>query len=388
MEQKPVIVGIDTGATTAVAVLDLRRNLLGATSKKEFTAAAVRAFVGDLGKPLFVATDKAKPPTAAKKLAASFNCGLWAPEKDLGVEQKGEATKAYPTANAHERDALAAAVFSHKAVAGQFARIDDTLRQLGFEQFSEIVKTAIARRQVSNIAEAVRKLTTQPSKPRPSPPVMDEATELRKQLSASRRSYEILQVYTQKLESKLKTAEKQRSQLMAERLTANDEARRKVIREKELFKRDIALRHLSEEVVRLREELGKYEAQQARPAELNKIRSEASVPVVPISDFTKEAIATAGKEFGLANEILWIKNYRQSTATAKFLAGFRPRTIIFPQEPAELELFKESNITVVWGVKPAQKQWWGSVPQKDLWHALKESERTGFLDWLGSYKKR
>ncbi|MBU5558071.1 MAG: hypothetical protein KQA33_03315, partial [Candidatus Aenigmarchaeota archaeon] len=123
-------------------------------------------------------------------------------------------------------------------------------------------------------------------------------------------------------------------------------------------------------------------------AELQQIRAEACVPVVPIADFTKEAITAAGKEFGLANEILWIKNYRPSNSTAKFLIGFRPRTLIFPQEPAELEMFKTANIAVVWGLKPQQRRWWGAVQQKELWHALKESERKGFLDWLASYKQR
>ncbi|MEM7821169.1 MAG: DUF460 domain-containing protein [Candidatus Aenigmatarchaeota archaeon] len=388
MEPKPVIVGIDTGATTAVAVLDLRRNLLGSTSKKEFSAAAVREFISAFGRPLFIATDKAKPPLAAKKLAASFNCGLWCPERDLGVSEKNEATKAFTVANAHERDAVAAAIFSHKAVAGQFSRIDDTLRQLGFQQFSDIVKTAIARKEVSNIAEAVKKLTARTEKPLPPRPVTDEVMELRRQLAASKHSYEILQAYVNKLEARLKTVEKQRAQLLAERLAANEEARRKVIREKEIFKRDIALRHLTEEVAKLREQVKKLEAQGAKPAELQQIRADASVPVVPIADFTKEAITAAGKEFGLANEILWIKNYRPSNSTAKFLIGFRPRTLIFPQEPAELEMFKTANIAVVWGLKPQQRRWWGAVQQKELWHALKESERKGFLDWLASYKQR
>lgn len=388
MEPRPVIVGIDTGATTAVAVLDLRRNLIGVSSKKDFSPAAVRTFVSSIGRPLFIATDRAKPPAGAKKLAASFNCGLWCPERDLSVIEKTAATKAFTVANPHERDAAAAAVFSHKAVAGQFSRIDDTLRQLGFEQFSDIVKTAIARKTVSNIAEAVRKITQAPARPRPLPPAADEAAELRRQLAASRRSHEILQVYVQKLESRLKAAEKQRAQLLAERLAANDDARRKVMREKEIFKRDIALRHLSEEVAKLREQVSRLESQAARPAELRQIRAEAAVPVVPIADFTKEAIAAAGREFGLANEILWIKNYKPSASTAKFMAGFRPRTIIFPTEPAELEFFKSTGISVVWGLKPGQRRWWGAVAQKELWHALKESERKGFLDWLVEYRRR
>ena len=219
-------------------------------------------------------------------------------------------------------------------------------------------------------------------------PVMDEAFELRKQLSASKRSYEILQVYVEKLESRVKTMEKQRNQMLAERLAANEDARRKVIREKEIFKRDIALQHLTEEVNRLREETSKYETQQARPSELRQIRADACVPVVPIQDFTKEAVTATGKDFGLANEILWIKNYKPSLATTKFLIGFKPRTLIFPQEPTELETLKGAGITVVWGLKPEQRRWWGSVVQKDLWHALKENERKGFIDWLGAYKQR
>lgn len=383
-----MIVGIDSGATTAVAVLDLGRNFLAADSKKEFSAAAVRAFIADFGRPLFIATDRAKPPSAATKLAASFNCGLWYPHHDLSVEHKADATKAFEVANVHERDAAAAAVFAHRAVAGRFSRIDDTLRQLGFEQFSEMVKTAITRKDVCNIAEAVKRLTAAPARPRTAAPVRDEVAELRRQLSANKRSYEILQVYANRMETRLKAVDKQREQLVQERMSANEEARRKVIREKEIFKRDIAIRHLSQEVQRMREQLTKLEEMNAKPAELQGIRATACVPVVPVADFTKEAVATAGKEFGLANEILWIKNYGPSAATAKFLAGFRPRTLIFPGQPAELEFFKENNISVVWDLPVQQKNWWAAVPQKELWHALKENERSGFLQWLGEYKRR
>ncbi len=388
MEARPVIVGIDSGATTAVAVLDLRRNLLGVTSKKDLSAAAARSFVTNFGRPLFVATDKAKPPSAAKKFAASFNCGLWYPEQDLSIADKDNTTKEFNLANAHERDASASAVFAHKAVAGQFSKIDDTLKQLGFEQFSDIVKTSIAKREVSNIAEAVKRITSVPESPKPIVRTVDEATELKRQVSALKKSYEIAQFYVSKLEIRVNALEKQKEQMMDERMKANEEARRTVIREKEIFKRDIALRHLSTEVDRLRKKSDKLETQQAKPLELQQIRANAAVPVVPIQDFTKESIASTGKEFGLANEILWIKDYRPSASTAKFLIGFRPRTVIFPQQPAEIEMFKSSNITVVWGVKPEQKRWWGAVPQKDLWHALKETERKSFMNWISEYRQR
>ena len=118
------IVGIDPGTTTAVAVLDLSGNLLGISSRKEWSHSDVIDYVLSFGKPVVVATDKSNPPEFVSKLKASFNAVLYTPKEDMSVEKKKNLASKYRTANDHERDALAAAIEAFNSYKSKFLNIE------------------------------------------------------------------------------------------------------------------------------------------------------------------------------------------------------------------------------------------------------------------------
>jgi predicted RNase H-like nuclease (RuvC/YqgF family) len=112
-----VIVGVDPGTTTAIAVLDLNGKLLGVRSKKGWNSAEVIEYILSFGKPVVVATDKSDPPDFVSKLKASFNATLHVPKDDMSVEKKKYLTSPFKhkISNDHERDALSAAIDAYNA---------------------------------------------------------------------------------------------------------------------------------------------------------------------------------------------------------------------------------------------------------------------------------
>ncbi|WP_290596885.1 MULTISPECIES: DUF460 domain-containing protein [unclassified Archaeoglobus] len=121
------IVGIDPGATTAVAAVDLRGNLVDVKSKKGWSSGEVVEYISSLGKPVVVATDKSHPPELVSKIRASFNAVLYTPKEDLSVDKKKGLTAKYRLLNDHERDALAAAIDAYNSYKNKLSNIEKRL---------------------------------------------------------------------------------------------------------------------------------------------------------------------------------------------------------------------------------------------------------------------
>ena len=103
-----IIVGVDAGATVAFAVLYLNGKLVSLKSGKMPPEQVVELV--SKHSPKVIACDTAKPSEFAKKLASAFGAKLYCPGKSLGKFQKISSTSFAKCANAHELDALAAAL--------------------------------------------------------------------------------------------------------------------------------------------------------------------------------------------------------------------------------------------------------------------------------------
>lgn len=112
MSERPpyLIVGIDPGTTTAYAALDLDGHLIQAGSSRQMSMADSIEALYRLGKPLVIASDVQQMPYSVEKIRRAFNAVSFTPREDRSVEEKQELTDGYTYANAHERDALAAAL--------------------------------------------------------------------------------------------------------------------------------------------------------------------------------------------------------------------------------------------------------------------------------------
>lgn len=111
-ERKRTIVGFDPGTTSAIAVLDLDRNVLLLKSMRNAGFDEIVGEVGSVGKPIVVACDVSPVPDVVRKLAASFDAYLSVPDMSMEVGEKTRLARAYAPEDNHQRDSLAAALAS------------------------------------------------------------------------------------------------------------------------------------------------------------------------------------------------------------------------------------------------------------------------------------
>ena len=116
-----VLIGVDPGITTGIAVLDLHGNLLILTSKRDVRKSDVIKLVTKFGRPLVVATDRNPLPRSIEKLASILGSKVYFPEISLSVVEKQELTKEFKEMikNDHESDALAASIKAWKSHLGR-----------------------------------------------------------------------------------------------------------------------------------------------------------------------------------------------------------------------------------------------------------------------------
>ncbi len=159
---KPVILGIDPGISTGIAVIDLDGTPLLLYSSKNIDRSDIINMVSSIGSPVLVATDVSTPPDSIRKLAATLNVQVYTPPRDLSNDEKNNiiysVLKKYPwidIEDTHERDALAAAYKAYVSYESKFRQLEAHLSNIGIELDVEQIKADIIRGKT--LAEAIEK---------------------------------------------------------------------------------------------------------------------------------------------------------------------------------------------------------------------------------------
>ena len=156
---KPLIVGLDPGQTTGLAVLDLHGRVLLTTAGRGLDRGAIIEILESLGKPVIVAVDVDEVPEAVRKLAAQFNAELYHPDRPMSVAEKSAlAAKALGgrlPGTTHERDALAAAYRAYLNLQAKLRHLESYLSKFDVVIDPRRVKEAVIRG--ITVAEAVER---------------------------------------------------------------------------------------------------------------------------------------------------------------------------------------------------------------------------------------
>ncbi len=157
---KPVIVGLDPGICTGIAVIDLNGTPLFVHSSKNLDRSDIINIIRSIGNPVLIATDVASPPEAVKKLAATLHVDIYTPPHDLSNDEKNllihSIKNIFPWIeidDTHERDALAAAYKAYLSYQDKFRQLESELDRIDIPVDPERIKAAIIRGKT--IAEAL-----------------------------------------------------------------------------------------------------------------------------------------------------------------------------------------------------------------------------------------
>ena len=129
---KFVIVGIDPGISTGLAILDLSGSILHVGTYKNADRGALLNTILEYGKPILLASDVNPPPDTVKALASKLGASLYYPKKDLTVSEKQAiiGRTGYKVSDSHQRDALAAAVKAFYHLKSKLDQIESSIKDI------------------------------------------------------------------------------------------------------------------------------------------------------------------------------------------------------------------------------------------------------------------
>lgn len=133
---KPLIVGIDPGIVTGIALLTLDGKPLLVISRRNLSRNAVVKIISDCGKAVLIATDVPKPSQFVRKIAAIFGANIYVPSRPIPIEEKRRLVQTYlkeyswiDVTDSHQRDALASAIKAYSSFRQKFKRLEEEIRK-------------------------------------------------------------------------------------------------------------------------------------------------------------------------------------------------------------------------------------------------------------------
>jgi hypothetical protein len=332
-----VIVGIDPGTTTAVAVLDLDGNVLDTLSTRTADGAAVTEWIIERGRPVVVAADVTPMPETVEKFRRSFDAAGWVPDSDLPVDGKQHRTREEGYDNDHERDAMAAALYAFDAHEDQFARITRKVPPQ-FERGEVIARVVAGEESVEAVLADLRDDPPEETEETEHSP--RELTEDEREIKRLESRIDRLEDHVEDLRGTISEKDERIAEYREKLERAKSEERREVRERREvtrLQRRNEELESKAEEVEERNEALeGKLERLKAlwrldhsNFADVSEERA-GLVPVKPVEQFTKAAIEDAETRFGLArDDVVYLRDASGAgRETAERLAAVEPRVVL------------------------------------------------------------
>lgn len=332
-----VLVGIDPGTTTAVAIVDLGGTVLDVLSTRTADTADVIEWIIERGRPVVIAADVTPIPETVEKIRRSFDGAEWTPERDLPIDRKQHRTRAEGYDNDHERDAMAAALFAFDEYEDQFDRIAQKIPpQLNRGEVTarvvagdETVETVVADLTEDDSTES----ETETHEPREPSPEEKEIKRLNERIDR-------LESHIETLEETIASKDERIDEYERELSDARREERRDARERREVTRLERKTEQLERTTDEQRDEIKSLEDKLERLKDLWKLdhsnfadvseKKQGLVPVKVIEQFTSRAIENADERFGLVpGDVVLLRDASGAgRSTAERLAECDPRVVL------------------------------------------------------------
>ncbi|QSG01400.1 DUF460 domain-containing protein [Natranaeroarchaeum sulfidigenes] len=332
-----VVVGIDPGTTTAVAVVSLDGDLLDVLSTRTADTAAVIEWLIERGRPIVVAADVTPMPETVEKIRRSFDAAAWTPESDLPIDTKQHRTREHGYDNDHERDAMAAALFAFDDHEDQFRRI---ARKVPGEFDRGEVTADVVRNDVSVEAAIDSRREDDEDEEESTEHTPRELTADEKRIRDLERQVERLEDHVESLEGTIDEKDDRIEELEAELTDARREEREKARERREVTRLQRANERLERELAAAEERNETLEGKLERLKELWKLdhsnfadvsaKKKDLIPIKPVEKFTTNALEDAHEQYGLAeDDVIYLRDASGAgRSTAERLVEVQPRAVL------------------------------------------------------------
>ena len=331
-----VVVGVDPGTTTAVAIVGLDGAVLDVWSSRTSDGADVVEWIVERGRPVIVAADVTPMPDTVEQIRRSFDAAGWTPSSDLPVDEKLHRTRSVAYEDDHQRDALAAALFAHDEHADQFERI--RRRVPAGRDTDAIIERVVAGGESVEAALAADEDgqdETGSSRDRSGPD--REAT---RRIGRLEGELERLEAYVDTLEERLADREERIDELEEALEAERKEDRRAVRTDRTVTRLERRIKALERERDEAHETVEELEGKVERMKALWKLdhsnfsdvaeKQEGLVPVKVVEKFTPASIRAADEAYGLAPDDVWFIRDASGAGreAATLVADLEPRILL------------------------------------------------------------
>jgi predicted RNase H-like nuclease (RuvC/YqgF family) len=320
LEPKPIIsplrpryfiLGIDPGSTAAMCMLTLDGRIHRLVSGKSLTRADIIRQVYEQGIPVMVATDVTPVPHFVKKIASTVNAELYVPKREIAVSDKQELAREFSDGikirNAHERDALTAAVYGYRSILPKLQQIERKIRdeQLAIDrnQLKALVIKGMSMKEAtaSLLHEESKEVEIVPEPSTEEEPLTQERFEslLAKQKEVEAENI-ILGERVEDLRRFVEFLQFRESELADSLDIATEENYWKIKRDREIVKKDKELKQVRREVKSLQKEVEKLKKrlENLRGVKRREIRGDM-LAIKTVPQFTRESIEEYTQKVGL-----------------------------------------------------------------------------------------
>jgi len=149
-----IIVGVDTGKTSAIACLSLDGKLLYSAHKRQADESWFISMIHSIGMPVIIASDKTRPTNNnIRKINATFNATIFYPEKVITQKEKKQLAKVTGLKDQHERDAYSAALKAYNAHSNKLRQAERIASSMHISNTDAIKAKVIKRYSVKEAIE-------------------------------------------------------------------------------------------------------------------------------------------------------------------------------------------------------------------------------------------
>ncbi|NKE34594.1 DUF460 domain-containing protein [Natronococcus sp. JC468] len=332
-----VVVGIDPGTTTAVAIVSLEGEVLDVWSSRMSDTADVIEWIVERGRPIIVAADVTPMPETVEKFRRSFDAAGWMPDSDLPVDEKQHRTRDHPYDDDHQRDAMAAALYAVDDHESQFERIAEKIPP-GIDRGEVIARVVAGEESVEAVLTDLTEDDEEEEESTEHEP--RELTEEERKIKDLKTQVERLQSHVETLEDRLEERDERIHELENSLSGARRQERKEVRKDREVSRLERKADRLERERDEAREAVDELEGKVERMKALWKLdhsnfsdvsaEKEGLVPVKVVEKFTKGAIREADEQYGIAaGDVVYLRDASGAgRSTAELLAGFEPRVVL------------------------------------------------------------
>lgn len=292
---KPLLIGIDPGSTSAIAIANLNGEIIHLESSKNFPPSEMIKVAVKKGKPVLVASDKQKMPSKVEKFANSLGTGKYQPEKDLSKQRKRELGQGD---NLHEIDASASVIHAYNDLKDNIKKLkriadeqDLRLSKAAKKYFNNEINSLIQNQEEEVQREQNEKLEKSANSTNK---VSKEKYVREKEKFKTRINN--LQEQVEQLKEDLENEKKLNKKLNKRLDDLREDKRQDILKERELSKKNAKIKEKEEKIDSFKEEIQNSEIREKQYIKAIEIfeKGGVSIPIVEEykEDFDRVAVET------------------------------------------------------------------------------------------------